>query len=185
MAIGAGLVFSLAAAEAPVTEREPRSVTDYRIGIEDILLVSVWGEPALNLSVRVRPDGRITFPLVNDLEVVGQTPTEVRQAISTRLSKFINEPNVTVIVDQINSFKVYILGEVGTQGVLQIYRPIRLLQAIAQAGGFSEFSKQQVTVLRDKGPVESRILVNVKRLVGGDVSQENLFLQPGDTVVVD
>ena len=158
---------------------------EYKIGIEDVLGVSVWGEPDLNKQVRVRPDGNITFPLVNDIEVAGLTPEVVRARLTERLSEFINQPNVTVIVEEINSYKVYVLGKVGAQGVYQFYRPTRLLQAIAQAGGFGDFAKQHVTVLRDKGFIETRINVNVKRLVEGDRAQENLFLLPGDTVVVD
>ena len=158
---------------------------EYKIGIEDVLGVSVWGEPDLKMTVRVRPDGAITFPLVNDIQVEGLTPEVVRARLTERLSEFINQPNVTVIVEEINSYKVYVVGRVGAQGVYQFYRPTRLLQAIAQAGGFADFAKQQVTVLRDKGYIETRINVNVKRMVEGDRSQENLFLLPGDTVVVD
>jgi polysaccharide export outer membrane protein len=137
------------------------------------------------MTVRVRPDGNITFPLVNDIEVEGLTPEVVRARLTERLAEFIKQPNVTVIVEEINSYKVYVVGKVGIQGVYQFYRPTRLLQAIAQAGGFGDFAKQHVTVLRDKGFIETRINVNVKRLVEGDRAQENLFLLPGDTVVVD
>jgi polysaccharide export outer membrane protein len=158
---------------------------EYKIGIEDVLSVSVWGEPDLKMTVRVRPDGNITFPLVNDIEVEGLTPEVVRARLTERLAEFIKQPNVTVIVEEINSYKVYVVGKVGIQGVYQFYRPTRLLQAIAQAGGFGDFAKQHVTVLRDKGFIETRINVNVKRLVEGDRAQENLFLLPGDTVVVD
>jgi len=177
---------SVAGAQPPKDVPEVAALSgEYRIGIEDVLGLSVWGEPDLKMRVRVRPDGKITFPLVNDLEVQGRTPEDVRARLTEKLSAFINQPNVTVIVEEINSYKVYVVGKVGAQGVYQFYRPTRLLQAIAQAEGFGAFAKQHVTVLRDKGFIESRINVNVKRMVEGDRSQENLFLLPGDTVVVD
>ena len=178
----------LAIAVGQVQARQPGdsgSAGDYRIGIEDILLISVWGEPDLKMTVSVRPDGKITFPLVNDLKVAGMTPEDVRQEITTRLSEFVRDPNVTVIVAEIKSFKVYILGEVASQGTFTFFRPTRLLQAIANAGGFSIFSKRKITVLRDRGSSETRINVNVKKLVAGDISQENFFLEPGDTLMVD
>src|SRR5262249_28066383 len=96
---------------APARAAEPPNAptdTDYTIGIEDVLVVSVWGEPALNLKVRVRPDGKVTVPLVNDLRVEGRTGEQVRQQLTEGLAKFIREPKVTVIVEEIHSFRVYI-----------------------------------------------------------------------------
>lgn len=184
--VAACLVFAIAVAQVQAeVSSDPGLTSDYKIGIEDILLISVWGEPDLKMTVSVRPDGKITFPLVNDLKVAGMTPEEVRQEITTRLSEFVREPNVTVIVSEIKSFKVYILGEVASQGTFTFFRPTRLLQAIAHAGGFSDFSKQQIVVLRDRGSIETRIKVNVKKLVVGDISQGNFFLEPGDTLMVD
>ena len=176
---------TLAAQPSTSSTAVPPHREDYKIGIEDSLRISVWGEPNLGHTVRVRPDGKMTFPLVNDIAVVGLTPDAVRRLITERLAEYINEPNVTVIVEEINSYKVYIIGKVGSQGTFNFYRPTRLLQAIANAGGFNEFSKQQVTVLRDKGVVEARIVINVKRLVAGDPAAENIFLMPGDTVIVE
>ena len=185
MCIVACVVLTIAASVAQSRESGAEPESDYKIGIEDVLLISVWGEPELNMSVSVRPDGKVTFPLVNDLRVAGRTPDEVRQEITKRISDFIREPNVTVIVSEIKSFKIYVLGEVASQGTFTFFRPTRLLQAIATAGGFSEFSKQQITVLRDRGSSETRIHVNVKKLVAGDISQDNFFLEPGDTLMVE
>ena len=186
MWVAACVVFTIAAVQVQAqTSSQHGLAGDYQIGIEDKLLISVWGEPDLRMSVSVRPDGKITFPLVNDLKVAGLSPEQVRQEITTRLSEFVREPNVTVIVSEIKSFKVYILGEIASQGTFTFVRPTRLLQAIANAGGFSNFSKKQVVVLRDHGQSETRINVNVKKLVAGDISQENFFLQPGDTLMVD
>lgn len=163
----------------------PEAATDYRIGLEDVLRVTVWGEPALDLTVRVRPDGRITVPLVNDVRVEGLSPEAVRREIATRLAGFLREPNVTVIVEEINSFRVYVLGEVNRQGPINFNRPTRLLQAIAAAGGLSQYSKKEVTLLREEDGVERRIRVDYKRLLAGDPSQSNLYLKPGDTILVD
>ena len=180
------VVFAVAVAQVQAQgSGGPGLKGDYKIGIQDRLSISVWGEDDLKMTVRVRPDGKITFPLVNDLKAAGMTPEEVRQEVTTRLSEFVRDPNVTVIVTEINSFKVYILGEVASQGTFTFTRPTRLLQAIANAGGFSGFSKKQVTVLRDRGSSETRIDVNVKKLMAGDISHENFFLEPGDTLMVD
>lgn len=157
---------------------------EYVVGIEDVLRIAVWGEPHLNLTVRVRPDGRISMPLVNDVVVVGQTPDEIRQVLAKKLSQFIKEPNVTVIVEEINSFRVYVLGEVNRQGALNFYRPIRLLQALAAAGGLTPYAKKEIILVREREAGEQRIPVDYKRLLSGESSQENFFLQPGDTLIV-
>ena len=180
--LGILLVFTVALAQSP--DPPPPSSDDYRIGIEDSLQILVWEEPEMNRTVRVRPDGKITFPLVNDFTVAGLTPSEVRQEIVSRLSKYVREPNVTVIVTEMNSFKVYILGEVNLQGVFTFYRATRLLDAIAHAGGFQEFSKKQITVLREKYGVETRLNINYKSILAGDPSHRNIYLVPGDTLIV-
>lgn len=157
---------------------------EYVIGIEDVLQVVTWGESDLTRTVKVRPDGRITLPLVNDVIVEGLTPSEVRKTISAELGKFIRDPNVTVIVEEIKSFRVFFLGEINTQGPIQFYRPTRLLQGIATAGGLSEFAKKDITLFREEFGVEKRIDIDYKRLWSGDPGQENIFLRPGDTILV-
>lgn len=165
---------------------EPESGNQgYTIGIEDVLLVSVWGEAELSLSVPVRPDGKISVPLVQDITVVGLSPEQVRDRITERLSKFIREPNVTVIVQQINSFRVYFLGEINNQGALQFQRPIRLLQAVAASGGLTEFARKEVWLLREQQGVEKRVRIDYKKLLAGDPAQENIWLQPGDTLLFE
>ncbi len=157
---------------------------DYLIGVEDVLGVVVWGEPQLTLDVQVRPDGRITVPLLNDIDVVGRSPEEVGARIGEALETYIKDPNVTVIVREINSFRVYFLGEVASQGALQFLRPTRLLQGIAAAGGLTQFARKEITVLREESGIEKRIPIDYKKLLAGDPSQENLYLKPGDTVLV-
>jgi polysaccharide biosynthesis/export protein len=179
----AALLFLSSAARA--AERSSPTDADYTIGIEDVLVVSVWGEPALNLKVRVRPDGKITIPLVNDIRVEGRTAEEVRQTLTEGLGKYIREPKVTVIVEEIHSFRVYVLGEVVNQGVHEFHSPTRILQALASAGGLTQFSKKEITLLRQEEGVEQRIKVDYKRLVGGDRNEKNIYLKPGDTILVD
>ena len=104
-------------------------------------------------------------------------------AITSKLGDFVRDPNVTVIVEEINSFRVYFLGEVQTPGALLFYRPIRVLQAISMAGGPTEFSKGGVTVLREEYGVEKRIQIDYKKLLTGAPGQENIYLKPGDTVI--
>ena len=176
-------VRAVAAADAP--PETSSSAPDYRIGIEDVLRITVWGEAALDVRVRVRPDGKITFPLVNDINVDGLSPVTVREVIAAKLADYIREPNVTVIVEEINSFRVYVVGEVNRQGAINFNRPTRLLQAIAAAGGLTQFSKKEITLLREEGGVEKRIRVDYKRLIAGEVGQENPHLRPGDTILVN
>jgi polysaccharide export outer membrane protein len=167
------------------TEGEQMEMIDaYPIGIEDVLHVVVWNEPDLTVDVAVRPDGKITLPLANDIEVAGLSPEEVRDIITERLSKFVRDPNVTVVVTEINSFRVFVLGEVNAQGVLNFRRPTRLLQAIATAGGLTPYSKKEALLLREQHGVEKRIQVNLKPLLTGSPEAENLPLRPNDTVIV-
>lgn len=164
-------------------ESRTRSREGYVVGIEDELEVVVWGEAQLTRKVKVRPDGKISIPLANDIEVAGLTPEKIRQVIAEKLAQFVREPNVTVVVEAINSFKVYFLGEVNSQGVIAFYRPTRLLQGIAAAGGLTEFAKREITLIREAYGVEQRIPIDFKRLLAGDPSQENIYLQPGDVLL--
>jgi len=165
------------------TEARAKHDEAYRIGIEDVVRVSVWGEGNLDISQKVRPDGMITVPLVNDVKVAGLTTAQVRETVSEKLKDYLRDPNVTVMIEEINSFRIYLLGEVNQQGPLQFYRPTRLLQAVAQAGGLTPFSKKTITILREEFGAEKRIEVDYKKLWAGDPSQENILLKPGDTLL--
>ncbi len=184
LAVAAGLSI-LAVSAIPADGGTPSSLAkgDYVVGIEDRLGVVVWKQLELSQTVTVRPDGKITLPLINDIAVAGKTPTQIRDEISASLSEFVRDPNVTVIVEQINSFRVYFLGEINNQGALQFYRPTRLLQAIASAGGLTEFAKKEIVLLRDENGAEKRIPIDYKRLLAGDPAQENLYVMPGDTLL--
>ena len=156
---------------------------EYRIGPEDVLGVVVWDEPNHTMDVQVRPDGKITLPLLNDIHVAGMTPEELRVKLTKAHSEHMVEPTVTVIVREFNSFKVYFLGHVTAQGVQNFKRQTRLLQAIASAGGPSQFSNKRITLLREMGGIEKRYEIDYKKLLSGDPAQENLLLQPGDTLL--
>lgn len=168
---------------AQATTADERPARDYRIGIEDVLRVFIWGEADLSERVIVRPDGKITVPLVNDLEVVGLTTDQVRERIAAALAKFIREPTVSVIVEQINSYRLYFIGEVNKQGAMNFFRPIRLLQAIAAAGGPTQFASKEIVLLREENGVERRMVVNYKRLIAGEPGEDNIYLQAGDTLL--
>ena len=185
-----GLVLcSLAFAQPDPEGRKPpdgveKPSRDYTIGIEDVLGIRVWQEPDLTVSVSVRPDGKITVPLANDVYVEGLSPEEAGRVITEQLVRFVRDVHVTVIVEQINSFRVFVLGEVNTQSVLTFQQPTRLLQAIAHAGGVTQFSKK-ITIIRQSSGTEKRIQVDYKKLLDGDPSQENIWLKPGDTILVE
>jgi polysaccharide export outer membrane protein len=166
--------------------RDPDEASAYKIGIQDQLMVSVYGEPDLTMSVPVRPDGRISLPLVQDIVVAGLSPMAAADRISERLDKLIKDPEVTVIVTGINSFPVYILGEVGGQGVFNFQRPIRLFQALATAGGINEYASGKIVVVRTKPDgTEERMEVDYDDYVHSREDAQNPYLKPGDTILVD
>ena len=182
LCLGLTLAGSAMGQEAPA-EEPASALPDYIIGIEDVLRIVVWDEPDLSMTAKVRPDGKITIPLISDVAVAGFTPEEVRDRIAQQLAQYVKEPNVTVIVDQINNNKVYVLGEVASKGAVPFYRPIRLLQFIAMAGGLTEYSNKKIILVREVKGVEKRVYIDYKKLVAGDPSEENLFLQPGDLLL--
>ena len=175
---------SLAMAQDPAPEQEPAGRESYRVGIEDVLAVVVWGEPDLSMSLRVRPDGRITLPLVNDIEVVNLSTPEIRDLLTEKLAAFVQDPNVTVILEEMNSFRVFVLGEVESQGMLQFQRPTRFLQALASAGGLTEFSKKDAVILRSVNGSDWRMPVDLKKLLSGSSSTQDPYLEPNDTILV-
>ncbi len=177
-----GLVCVAAPASAE-TQTAPRPVAqEYIIGVEDELRVVVWGEKDLSVGVKVRPDGKVTVPLVNDVAVVGLTTGQVREKIATALAQFLRDPSVTVLVESIQSYRVFFIGEIRRQGALNFYQPTRLLQGLASAGGKTEFT-DRIIVLRTVDGEEQRQVFDYKKLVAG--TQQNIVLEPGDTVVAN
>jgi polysaccharide biosynthesis/export protein len=158
---------------------------DYRIGVEDVLLVSVWRDADLTRDVPVRPDGKISLPLIQDIAAAGKTPAELSQEIQGRLKEYMSNPSVTVIVREINSIKIYLLGEVAHPGPIAPRSEVRLLQAIAMAGGITPFGgKKKIAVFRKTSTGEKVIEVSYQGIVSGKHPDGNLILEPGDTVVV-
>jgi polysaccharide export outer membrane protein len=179
---------NLAAQTANDVRRMPTPTTgvdlDYRLGPEDVIDVFVWKEPELSTTVTVRPDGKISLPLAGEIEMTGKTASQLQQEIAQRLQKYIDQPVVNVMVKQINSLKISVLGEVRKPDVYRIRNRVTVLDAIAMAGGFTDLARPtRVVVLRNSvgGPV--RIKVNVSDVVAND-KEVPFFLQPMDTVYV-
>jgi polysaccharide export outer membrane protein len=173
-----------APARAAVRPSAPWNEQEYRLGPGDKLRVEVYREAQLSQSLQVRPDGRITLPLIGDVPATGKTPGELREAIATSLKAYITNPVVTVIVQEAIAAQVYVIGEVFTPGAQIMQGPLTALQALAQAGGLKDFAdKNDIRVLR-RGPIGTTqtIQFDYKNALKGRV--EPLYLQPGDTVVV-
>jgi polysaccharide biosynthesis/export protein len=156
------------------------------IGKDDVLAVNVWKEPDISRSVPVRSDGKISLPLVGEIQAAGQTPLKLEQDIATRLKNYIEEPEVTVIIQQINSEKFNILGMVSKPGTYPLVGSATVLDAIALAGGFRDFAKQKSIYILRQSPdgTQSRLPFNYKEVVKGRNTAQNITLQPRDTVIV-
>jgi polysaccharide export outer membrane protein len=160
--------------------------TTFVIGNDDVLAINVWKEPDITRSIPVRSDGKISLPLVGELQAAGQTPQQLEQLIAGKLKSYISEPEVTVIVQQINSQKFNILGQVTRPGAYPLTNSLTVLDALALAGGFRDFAKQKsIYVLRQNSDGgQSRLNFNYKDVIKGKDSAQNVKLQPRDTIVV-
>src|SRR5712691_2278651 len=162
---------------------EPAAVADlpeYRIGIEDVLDVAVWNVAELQKTAPVRPDGKISLPLVNDVVAAGLTPMELRDQLTKLMAVFVHDPDVSVVVREIRSLKVSVLGQVKTPGRYDIKGPSTVLDALALAGGFTEFAgRRKITILR----AAQRLYFDYDAAVSKG-AKNNLLVKPGDIVVV-
>lgn len=157
----------------------------YRIGPEDTLLVSVWKNEAISKTVPVRPDGMISLPLLHDVTAAGLTPEQLRDVLIEKLSAYIPNPEVSVIVTDVRSFKVSVLGEVARPARYELKSWATVLDVIALAGGLNEFAaRSRIIILRPEGKAMKRIPFNYNKVVAAGGEQENLALQPGDIVLV-
>ena len=155
----------------------------YAIGPEDVLNVYVWKEETLSRTVPVRVDGKISLPLVNEVQAAGLTPPQLQEIVAEKLKEFIDDPVVSVIVMESNSFKVFVSGEIKTPGVHRLRSETSLLQIISMAGGFTEWANpKKVLVIRREDGREVRMIVNYRKMVDGKVPA--LILKPGDTIIV-
>lgn len=172
--------------EVPNFRRVPTSEErSYVIGPDDLLQIVVWKNESLSRELRVRPDGKITLPLINDIQASGKTPSDLRDIISTRLEKFVEVAGVTVIVKEINSSKVSVLGQVRKPGIYPLRSDLTVLDAIAMAEGFNEFAApDRMVIIRKNGKETHWIKVNYDEILQGRISEDRLFLASGDTLVV-
>lgn len=175
-----------AAVAAPSASAPKPHDNSFIIGNDDILAINVWKEPDLTRQIPVRSDGKISLPLVGELQAAGRTPLQLEQEIGTKLLSFITSPEVTVIVQQINSQKFNILGQVARPGSYSLAVATTVLDAIAAAGGFRDFAKQKaIYVLRQNARGgETRIPFNYKDVIKGKNPEQNIKLEPRDTIVV-
>ena len=159
--------------------------TGYVIGAQDVLAIDVWKEKELTRTVEVRPDGKISLPLLNDIQASGLTPMKLAANITEGLKKFITDPQVTVIVTQINSQRVYILGEVSHPGAYPLLPGMNVLQALSSAGGFTMFANtKKIYVLRQQGGKQKKFPFNYKDVISGKHTDQNIVLRAGDQIVV-
>ena len=158
---------------------------NYIIGPQDVVDISVWKEPELSRNVPVRPDGKITLPLLNDVQAAGLTPGQLAAAITEGLKKFETAPQVTVIVAAIKSQRFYIIGEAGHPGAYDLLPNMTVLQAISSGGGFTQFAhSKRIYVLRQENGKQVKYPFNYKEVLAGKNSEQNIILKAGDTIVV-
>jgi polysaccharide export outer membrane protein len=176
--VAAALVGSGCAHHA-VQEDQVQQITEFRMSREDVIEVSVWKEPELSRTVPIRPDGKITLPLVGEMQAEGLRPAELEHMVGKALASYVRDPRVTVIVHDVNGAKVYVTGMVGHPGSFPLRNTMNVLQALAMAGGLAEFADRgDINILRADG---RRIQVDYDDLVQG---KSKVSLGPGDTVVV-
>jgi polysaccharide export outer membrane protein len=156
----------------------------YIIGGDDVLAIHVWKEPDLTTTLPVRADGMISLPLLNDVKAAGLTPMQLAADITDKLKKYLSDPRVTVTVTQMNSQRIYAMGEVLHPGTINLLPNMTVLQALASCG-FTQFANTKgIYVLRNDNGAQKKIPVPYKRLIKGEAMDQNIVLKPGDTIVV-
>lgn len=166
------------------TAQNSASSSDYVIGADDMLNISVWKESELTENVPVRPDGKISMPLLNDVQAAGLTPLQLRDSITEKLKKYIADPRVTVVVTAMNSRRIFVTGEVVHSGPMNLLPHMTMLQALSQAG-FTQFANLKgIYLLRNENGRQVKLPFNYKEVVKGNNQGQNVQLKPGDTLVV-
>lgn len=172
------------AAVPEVQASSPSVPVDYIIGADDTLHISVWKEPDMSVSLPVRPDGKISMPLLDDVQAAGMTPMQLGISIRDKLKKYIADPRVTVVVTAMNSQRIYVLGEVLHSGPMALLPGMTILQALSTAG-FTQFANlKAIYLLRVQDGKQTKLPFNYKEAIKGRGDQQNLTLKPGDTLVV-
>ncbi len=185
LALASGVVACASRVLPPPPEPDPMNLADYVIGAADQLRIDVWKNDELNVSVPVRPDGKISLPLLDDVQAAGLTPLELKEVLTESLREYVENPDVTVIVSEVGSPQVFLLGGIARQGPIGLTRNLRVLDALSVAGGFTQFAdRSDVRVLRRtaNGLVEHRF--DYDAYLDGEAPDGNFLLQPGDTIVV-
>jgi polysaccharide export outer membrane protein len=171
-------------AAAPADAASVAGGPDYIIGPEDVLHIAVWKEADLTATLPVRPDGKISLPLLNDVQASGLTPMQLADSLTERLKKYVASPRVTVVVTAINSKRVYLVGEVGHTGPVPMLPNMTVLQALSSAGMTQFANAKKIYVMRIRDGKQLKLPVNYRKLVKGEQMDQNYLLQPGDTIVV-
>jgi polysaccharide export outer membrane protein len=164
------------------SEEDPPNA--YAIGIGDVVEISVWKSPELGVTVPVRPDGRISVPLLGDIQAAGMTPLALKGMLKDGFQEFVTAPEVSVVIKEINSRKVFVTGEVATPGAYDLQPRTKLMHVLALAGGLTPYSKKRAIILRDReGDDERRYTIDLDGILSGKRPKDNIVLQPGDTII--
>jgi polysaccharide export outer membrane protein len=157
----------------------------YVIGPDDVLTVVYWRDREMTTDAVVRPDGKISLPLLNEIQAAGLTPSELREHLTVESKRYIEDPNVTVVVKQINSRRVFVLGEVGKPGLHPLTAPTTVLQLLAAVGGLKEYAdSKKIVIIRNENGRQTTFRFNYKDVTSGKNLRQNIELMPGDTIIV-
>jgi polysaccharide export outer membrane protein len=175
-----------AAEQTPPAVKNSGVPLGYRIGAGDVLQINVWRESEVSVQgIVVRPDGKITMPLLKEVDVMGQTPAELEKNLAAKLTQFINGADVTVVVREIRSKKVYMVGAVNRVGPIALLSELTVLQALAEAGGVSDYAKRKkIYVMRTESGKPVKHMFDYDAVLKGEHMEQNIVLQPDDTIVV-
>jgi polysaccharide export outer membrane protein len=190
MGIKATIVLLLAVSFSLLQEKQgatdkPVDNPNYVIGPEDVLHIRVWKEEALTMTVPVRSDGVISLPLINDVQASGLTPLQLRDSLTEKFKRFIDNPTVTVVLMEANSFKVFVTGQVRNPGVFRLRGETTLLQIIIMAGDFTDDANpRKIVIIRREHGKDKRLNINYGEIINGVNPEANVVLRPGDTVVI-
>jgi polysaccharide biosynthesis/export protein len=179
------IALSLLATSLGSAQQQAHGQNGYKIGPDDVLNISVWKNEALSRIVPVRPDGKISLPLLNDVQAAGLTPEQLREVLREKLTEFESAPEVAVTVAEVRSFKVSVMGEVLHPGRFELRSSTTVLDALALAGGFKDFAAtNRIVVLRHDGNGSRRIPFSYKKAIAAGGEAENFPLEPGDVILV-
>ena len=173
-----------AASDAAISSPASQAGPEYVIGPEDVLHIAVWKEADLTATLPVRPDGKISLPLLNDVQAAGMTPMQLADSLTEKLKKYVANPRVTVVVTAINSKRVYLTGEVSHSGPMPMLPNMTVLQALSSAGLTQFANTKKIYVLRAHNGKQEKLPVDYRKLLKGEKMDQNYLLQPGDTIVV-